>query len=230
MPPVRCCAPMANRAGNAIDGPGLEAPRVDGQRLDGLLCYCRQGFEPELAAELHARAAQAGHAGYARTERNCGYVVYVADDGRALSHALPWRELIFARQKTRTNRRTRTARPARPHRPVLDALAQRKSARRYGQLFVEHPASDEAKPLAAWRAVRQCAAPVAAQHSLLSQRDDEACRACSCARRRRPSIDMPKPTPPTARLGRWASRVCACTPMRHRALGTEAGRGRAEPT
>ncbi|WP_161990520.1 hypothetical protein, partial [Xanthomonas perforans] len=24
--------------------------------MSGLLCYCRQGFEPELAAELSARA------------------------------------------------------------------------------------------------------------------------------------------------------------------------------
>ncbi|MET0582018.1 MAG: 23S rRNA (cytidine(2498)-2'-O)-methyltransferase RlmM, partial [Pseudoxanthomonas sp.] len=37
--------------------------------MTGLLCYCRQGFEPELAAELGERAASAGHPGYARTER-----------------------------------------------------------------------------------------------------------------------------------------------------------------
>ena len=35
----------------------------------GLLCYCRAGFEPELAAELGERAAQAGTPGYARTLR-----------------------------------------------------------------------------------------------------------------------------------------------------------------
>ena len=43
--------------------------------MTGLLCYCRQGFEPELAGELSERAAQAGIAGYARTERD--------SDGRA---------------------------------------------------------------------------------------------------------------------------------------------------
>ena len=32
----------------------------------GLLCYCRAGFEPDLAAELGDRAADAGIAGYAR--------------------------------------------------------------------------------------------------------------------------------------------------------------------
>ena len=41
---------------------------------DGLLAYCRPGFEPELAAELSERAALAGFPGYARTERNAGFV------------------------------------------------------------------------------------------------------------------------------------------------------------
>ena len=36
---------------------------------DALLCHCRAGFEPELAAELTERASEAGFAGYARTER-----------------------------------------------------------------------------------------------------------------------------------------------------------------
>ena len=49
--------------------------------MTGLLCYCRPGFEPELAAELTDRAAQAGHPGYARTERNSAHVVFVCDDG-----------------------------------------------------------------------------------------------------------------------------------------------------
>ena len=49
--------------------------------IDGLLCYCRQGFEPELAGELTERAAQAGIAGYARTERDSGYVVFFCEDG-----------------------------------------------------------------------------------------------------------------------------------------------------
>ena len=47
------------------------------RRADGLLCYCRAGFEPELAAELTERAALAGAAGYARTERNSGYVEFL---------------------------------------------------------------------------------------------------------------------------------------------------------
>jgi len=67
--------------------------------MSGLLCYCRQGFEPELAAELTERAARAGIAAYARANRNDGYALLLGDDGAAMQRALPWRDLIFARQK-----------------------------------------------------------------------------------------------------------------------------------
>ena len=48
--------------------------------MNGLLCYCRQGFEPELAAELGERAATAGIAGYARASRDDGHVLFVTGD------------------------------------------------------------------------------------------------------------------------------------------------------
>ena len=83
---MRCCVRTANWVGSAIDG---------------LLCYCRAGFEPELAGELTERAAMAGFAGYARTERDSGFVLFVCDEADALSRALPWSTLIFARQKLR---------------------------------------------------------------------------------------------------------------------------------
>ena len=51
------------------------------------------------AAELSARAAGAGVGGYARTERGSGYVVFAGESGDTLSRVLPWRGLIFARQK-----------------------------------------------------------------------------------------------------------------------------------
>ena len=69
--------------------------------MNGLLCYCRAGFEPELAGELTERAAEAGFAGYARTERGSGLVVFACDEADALSAALPFDALIFARQKLR---------------------------------------------------------------------------------------------------------------------------------
>ncbi len=132
----------------------------------GLLCYCRPGFEPELAAELTERAAASGLGGYARTERNSGYVVFVGDDGIALSQALPFRELIFARQKLRLIAELRGLDPKDRIAPMLEALDRRGfspdedasntssglkpllRASMFGTIVVEHPDSDEAKPLA----------------------------------------------------------------------------------
>jgi 23S rRNA (cytidine2498-2'-O)-methyltransferase len=113
--------------------------------MSGLLCYCRPGFEPELAAELSQRAAEAGHAGYARTERNSGYVQYVDDDAQALSRALPWRELVFARQKLITIAELHGLDPRDRIAPLLDALSD--PSTRYGALLVEHPDSDDGKAL-----------------------------------------------------------------------------------
>lgn len=72
---------------------------MPGPPLDALFCWCRAGFEPELAAELSERAALANLPGYARTERNSGHVEFICEDAAALSRALPFAGLIFARQK-----------------------------------------------------------------------------------------------------------------------------------
>lgn len=121
------------------------ARAVEGILMTGLLCYCRQGFEPELAAELTERAAHAGHAGYARTERNSAFVTFICDNGAALAAALPWRELIFARQKLQLIAELRDLDPTDRITPMLAALA---GHARFGDLWVEHPDSDAAKPLA----------------------------------------------------------------------------------
>ncbi|MGB3393729.1 MAG: 23S rRNA (cytidine(2498)-2'-O)-methyltransferase RlmM [Stenotrophomonas sp.] len=113
--------------------------------MTGLLCYCRQGFEPELAGELTERAAQAGVAGYARTQRNDGYVVFASDDAATLERKLPWRELIFARQKLRLLAELPQLDPADRISPIIAAL---QGQPRFGDLWVEHPDSDTGKPLA----------------------------------------------------------------------------------
>ena len=135
MPPAPCCAPTANRAGRAIDGPAF----------NGLLCYCRAGFEPELAGELTARAAQAGFAGYARTDRDSGYVVFACDDADDLSRALPWSTLIFARQKLRLFADLGCLDPRDRITPIHAALP---ADIRFGELVMEHPDSDAGKPMA----------------------------------------------------------------------------------
>ncbi len=135
MPPARYCARTANWAGSAIDG----------SALSGLLCYCRAGFEPELAGELTERAAQAGFTGYARTERNTGYVQFLCDDADALSRALPWSSLIFARQKLRLFASLQGLDPRDRITPMLAALPP---SIRFGELVMEHPDSDVDKPMA----------------------------------------------------------------------------------
>jgi len=112
---------------------------------DGLFCWCRPGFEPELAAELVERAGAAGFAGYARAERGSGWVQYLGADGAALSAELPFAHLIFARQKLRLLADLQLLDPKDRITPMLDALAGRG---RYGEMWVEHPDSDEGKPLA----------------------------------------------------------------------------------
>ena len=114
-------------------------------RMAGLLCYCRPGFEPELAAELSERAAHAGHPGYARTERNSAFVTFICDEAAALSRALPWRELIYARQKLQLVAELRDLDPKDRITPMLAALVGQS---KFGDLWVEHPDSDTAKPLA----------------------------------------------------------------------------------
>lgn len=121
-----------------------------------LLGYCRAGFEPELAAELTDRAAHAGFAGYARTERGSAFVRYVCDEAEALSQALPLRDLIFARQKLVAVAELPTLGAGSAVKPdrvgaIVDALRATLGAPelRFGDVRVEHPDSDAGKPLAA---------------------------------------------------------------------------------
>ena len=114
-------------------------------RANGLLCYCRPGFEPELAAELGERAAHAGDAGWARAERNTGYVQFFSAQGHALAQALPLDTLVFARQKLRLLAELRGLDAKDRITPIVAALFERAA---FGDLIVEHPDSDEARPLA----------------------------------------------------------------------------------
>ena len=102
----------------------------------GLVAYCRAGFEPELAAELTERAALAGLHGHARTERNSGLVEFLGVEGAAAMRALPFRDLVFARQKLRRIARLRGIDTKDRITPVLESAA---GLGRFGELMVEHP-------------------------------------------------------------------------------------------
>lgn len=137
--------------------------------MTGLLCTCRQGFEPELAGELTQRAAEAGCAGYARTQRKDGYVVFACDD-IGLAAALPWRGLVFARQKLALVAELRDLDPADRIAPMLAALA---GAPRLGDVWVEHPDTDAAKPLAGLaRSFGNALRPALRKAGLLTPKED----------------------------------------------------------
>ena len=137
---------------------------------ESLLCYCRAGFEPELAAELTDRAAAAGLAGYARTNRGDGYVLFHAEDAQALSQAIPWRSLVFARQKLVLVADLPALDPRDRITPVMEALA---GGGRWGGLWVEHPDSDAGKPLSALaRSFGNALRPALRKRGFLSEKDN----------------------------------------------------------
>ena len=69
-----------------------------------MLAYCRPGFEGECAQELAAHDAGLATGGFARSERNSGFVEFVladAESARRYADAVSWRGLVFARQLLR---------------------------------------------------------------------------------------------------------------------------------
>jgi 23S rRNA (cytidine2498-2'-O)-methyltransferase len=151
-----------------VDDAGITRSNADGL---GLLCYCRAGFEPELAGELSERAALLQHGGHARTERGSGYVVFFDEDAQGLSQQLPWRELIFARQKLVLLAELADLDPRDRITPIVAALGGHAA---YGDLLVEHPDSDEGKPLAGLaRSFGNALRPALRKAALLSLRDDD---------------------------------------------------------
>ena len=144
----------------------------DAPRPDALFCWCRAGFEPELAAELTERAAGAQQPGYARTERNSGHVEFICEDAAALARALPFDDLIFARQKLLRLAELRGIDPRDRIAPILAAL-QGVPATPFGELWVEHPDSDAGKPLAGLaRSFGNALRPALRKAGLLTREDD----------------------------------------------------------
>lgn len=146
--------------------------------IDGLLCHCRAGFEPELAAELTERASAAGIGGYARTTRGDAWVLFLCDaaDADALDAALPWSSLIFARQKLRLVAELQRIDTQDRVSPIIAALTAANLGK-FGTLVMEQPDSDAAKPLAGLaRALGNALRPALRAQGLLTARDNDAMR------------------------------------------------------
>lgn len=136
---------------------------------NALMAYCRAGFEPELAAELTHQAAQHSIHGYAQAERGSGFALFHTDQAAQLDAALPWRELIFARQKLLMLASLPALSSSDRITPMLDAL----QGQRFGSLWVEHPDSDAGKPLAGLaRSFANALRPALRKAGVLVDKDD----------------------------------------------------------
>lgn len=112
-----------------------------------LLCYCRPGFEHDLAAELSDKAASLGRAGEAAFTRNAGFVRFLPPEGEVangLHRDLPLGGLVFARQSlvalppltlSRDDRLT----------PIVDQVAA--SGWSFESLWQETPDTNDGKAL-----------------------------------------------------------------------------------
>jgi 23S rRNA (cytidine2498-2'-O)-methyltransferase len=112
---------------------------------EGLLAYCRPGFEPDLAAELSHHAGLHGIGAYAKTERGSAYVLMLGAERETLAEAIPYARLIFARQKYALIDELKALDLQDRITPVLEALGGKG---RFGDLATETPDSDAARPLA----------------------------------------------------------------------------------
>jgi 23S rRNA (cytidine2498-2'-O)-methyltransferase len=103
--------------------------------------------------------------------------VYAGADGAQTSRALPWRGLIFARQKLVLLAQLRALEPRDRVTPILRALqeATPSGIAPFGDLLVEHPDSDAGKPLAGLaRSFANALRPALRKAGLLAARQDDA--------------------------------------------------------
>ena len=107
-----------------------------------LLVQCRAGFEGDCAAELAARAEDAGCHGSARAIPGSGFVRFESEPMLAPS----WRELVFARELWPVHAELSDLPQADRTAPLVAALAG--APRAYCALSLEHPDTNEGKALA----------------------------------------------------------------------------------
>ena len=121
------------------------------------LCYCRAGFEPELAQELLAHAAARGVDGYAKAVRGTGFVRFVASS--PFEPALA--SIVFARQCIEVLAELRDLDPADRLTPLLAALP---ADAKWRDAWVEVPDATEGDALAPFARAFESALVAALRH------------------------------------------------------------------
>ena len=135
--------PSARAAATPPTQESGEAPRIE--QAQGLLAFCRPGFEAECAQELAALAAQRGTCGLARSQRGDGLAEFIGEDAARVG--IGWEETIFARQLLELIGRAANL-PANDRLGVLLPLVEG-DPRRWCDVRVEAPDSDAGRELAA---------------------------------------------------------------------------------
>lgn len=152
----------------------MVAPITDAIPRSGLLCYCRAGFESDLAAELAERMVTLGISdGHVQAERNTGFVRFVGPGAAADAMAADHHTLIFARQSLSLMAEWRRLPAGDRLGPVRDWLRQYPPTQPFGTVWVEYPDSDAGKPLSALaRGLQHVLRDLLRRDGVLTARDD----------------------------------------------------------
>jgi 23S rRNA (cytidine2498-2'-O)-methyltransferase len=113
-----------------------------------LLAYCRAGFERECAQELMAIADGMGASGFVKARPESGYALFTPHDatlGAELARHLEFRRLVFPRQVVHVGELLRELPPG--DRAAALARAARALGRRFAELWIEMPDTNEGKAL-----------------------------------------------------------------------------------
>jgi 23S rRNA (cytidine2498-2'-O)-methyltransferase len=112
-----------------------------------ILLYCRPGFEHECAQEIVDRAADATIEGDAEAEPDSGFVLFSSTEANKLERQQQFSGLVFARQWVRAAEYVDNL----PNRDRLTPLLERcRSRKKFGEVFVEHADTNEAKSLSSF--------------------------------------------------------------------------------
>lgn len=114
-----------------------------------ILLECRAGFEKECAQEITAIANAMGVEGYVKARPESGFAVFHAHQeemGEDLGRHLEFRRLVFARQMVRVGEMLAGLPEADRATPI--AAAARALGRRFRELWIEMPDTNEGKALA----------------------------------------------------------------------------------
>ena len=117
-------------------------------RLPHLLAYCRAGFERECAQELTAAALDMGASGFVKARPDSGFALFQAHQeemGVELGKHLEFRRLVFPRQLLRTGELLQGLPAGDRAGPIV--AAARRIGKRFSQLVVEMPDTNEGKAL-----------------------------------------------------------------------------------